>query len=41
MTWGTNALLLAAIPVYLMVGLCLPDVKEQAPLREGASGSAD
>lgn len=41
MTWGTNALLLAAIPVYLMVGLCLPDVKEQAPLREGTSGSAD
>jgi spermidine synthase len=30
MTWGINALLLAAIPIYLTVGLCLPPLRPSA-----------
>jgi hypothetical protein len=30
MTWGISALLLAAIPIYLMVGLCLPPLRPSA-----------
>lgn len=33
-TWGSNALLLAAIPVYLIVGLSLPDTRETADLAD-------
>jgi len=32
MTWGINALLLAAIPVYLTVGWCLPPVRSSSAL---------
>ena len=31
MTWGINALLLAAIPVYLVVGWALPPGPEPSP----------
>jgi spermidine synthase len=41
-TWGINALLLAAIPVYLIVALCLPDTSEitslSVPVREREFG---
>jgi hypothetical protein len=30
MTWGINALLLAAIPIYLTVGWCLPPVRSSS-----------